>query len=567
MRKEKRMDKSKFRCIILFVLMGLGIIYVASMLIFTEAKNMYFDNEEVEEIVGFHVKSSTLDSDVVCPVALETPSGEVVTYTTVMEKEYSISNVIMVRSSFQYIKAYINDECVLSYGEEQKTFSHIMPPSAWHIIRPRKTIMPGDVLKIELICDIDPYQGYFRGAWVGTKTAMLYMIIKTSKMSLLICIPLLILGILYVVICRIFPEKISRRKLCILGLLSALTSIWILLESHVTQFVWGIMPVSYTLLFVIFSILPLLICELLFQYKMFQKSMPTKIAYGTIVCCFFIFHGLQIFGIYQYVNSVWIIHLGFLAIIIAFIIETIRRIKGKRYKDDRDMLIAGTVFAIFGLLDLINKYIFNEIIKDDVVFVQIGIFSFMLLLGYYTLRRAINEHDSSMEQEFWKQVAHTDPLTKLGNRLRFEERKREIRKSKHNLGLTVAIVDINDLKIINDEYGHEMGDVAIATVGQALIETFDQYGEGFRIGGDEFCLFLGMLSKEQAMKKTKECEAMLKDFFEEYEICLQIAKGFSEVDENGIDAAINTADAEMYKNKEINKIKRMKRESKNHPFY
>jgi diguanylate cyclase (GGDEF)-like protein len=163
-----------------------------------------------------------------------------------------------------------------------------------------------------------------------------------------------------------------------------------------------------------------------------------------------------------------------------------------------------------------------------------------------------------IEQEFWKKVAHTDALTKLGNRLRFEERKKEIKKSNHKLGLSVLMIDINDLKIINDKYGHKMGDTAIATVGHAILDIFAEYGECYRIGGDEFCLFLEMLNKEQAMEKAEECEFKLKEFSDEHKISLHIAKGFSEIKNIGIDAAINIADTNMYKNKEFNKIKRKK---------
>ena len=559
MGKIIRNNKKKIHRFIVFFILGLGLIYMGSMLVFTEAKDMNFDNEEIEQILDFHAESISSEQDVVCPIIIETPPGEMITYTTVFKKEYPISNAIMLRSSFQCVKAYINGDCVLDYGSEQKTFNKLIPASAWHVIRPNTTIMPGDILKVEITCSSEIYQGLFRGVYIGPKTALLYSIIKNARMSLIVSIPLFILGFLYIVISGIFPEKLSRRKLCIIGSISAISSIWILLESQIIQLIWGILPVSYTLLFVLFSILPLLLCELLLQYQMFQKSLAIKIAFYIIVFCIILFHGLQILKGYQYINSVWIIHCAFLAEIIAFVIEGIRRIKGPRYKDDKDILIAGAVFTAFGLIDVINKYVFNEIM-DDVVFVKVGVFAFMLLLGYYTLKRAVNDHEISMEQEFWKHVAHTDALTKLGNRLRFEERKKEIRKSNNNLPLTILMIDINGLKFINDEYGHEMGDVAIATVGQVILDTFDEYGEGFRIGGDEFCLFLSLLNKEQTIKKAQECEAKLNEFSNEYEVLLHIAMGVCEMKDIGIDAALNVADAEMYKNKERNKIKRKKME-------
>lgn len=557
MTKKLRVDESKTRHIVAIILGITGIIYFIAMLSFTEAKDMHFDNEELDQILNFHAKSSTVDEDVVCPTLLETPLGEKVTYTTVIEKDYTNSNVIMFRSSFQYVKAYVNDKQVLDYGYEQSTFNNVVPSSAWQIIRLDNPLEIGDEICIELTCDSDPFQGLFRGIYVGTKASMFYHILSNASMSLLVAVPLFILGILYIVISGVFPEKISKRKLRLIGILSSMMSIWILLESQLIQLVWGNLPASYTGLFIIFSFLPLLICELLFNFKMFEESLLMRIAYVISVICMILFHAFQIFGVSQYNETPIIIHTAFFAIIVALIFEAIRRINGKKYKDDRDIIIAGSVFALFGLCDIINIYIFNEIMKD-VVFTQVGIFAFMLLLGYYTLRRAITDHETTMEQEFWKQVAHTDALTKLGNRLYFEERKKEIRKAKYTEDLQVLIIDINDLKLINDEFGHEMGDVAIATVGQVILEAFDDCGDGFRIGGDEFCIFVEDLSRDFILKKLEACEEALDEFTEEYEVSLHISYGIAEIASDGVDTAISIADAAMYRNKEYGKMLRKK---------
>lgn len=561
MNRKFRVDESRVRFIIGIVLAVLGITYFVGMMIFTQAKDMHFNNEKMDTILNFHAKSSTIDEDVICPVLLETPLGEEIVYTTIIDQEYPDADAIMFRSSFQYVQVYINETNVLDYGREQKTFNHAIPASAWQIIRLDKPLEQGDKLRIELVCETDPYQGLFRGIYVGTKSSMLYYIINNAAMSLIVAIPLFILGILYMFIAGVFPERVSKRKLRLIGVLSAVMSIWILLESQLIQLVWGILPVSYTVLFIIFSVIPLIICELFFNFKMFEHSIVLRIAYIISLICSLLFHVFQITGITQYNEVPIIIHTAIFAIFVALVYEMIRRVHGKKYKDDRDILIAGAVFAVFALGDIINIYVFDEIM-EDVVFTQVGIFAFMLLLGYYTLRRAIYDHETTMEQEFWKQVAHTDALTKLGNRLYFEERKKEIRKAKEVFDLHVLMIDINDLKLINDDYGHEMGDVAIATVGQVLLDAFDDCGDGFRIGGDEFCIFVDDLNRDQILKKVEICEEALDEFSEEYEISLHMSFGVAEIGKDGVDNAISIADAAMYRNKEYGKMLRKKLQEK-----
>ncbi len=555
MRKEKRRSADRLQGYLVNILMVLGFAYVVATAIFTNAENLNFNNEEPEYLTRFHATSSTFDEDVICPVNLDSVVGEPVTFTYIFDRSYTISNVIMVRSSFAEMTGYLNGKEVFHYGENIKTINKLVPPSAWHIVRLSEPISPGDELTFVLDCSVEPYQGYFRGAYIGTKSSMLYMIIQNARMAFIVSFPLFVLGLLYIVIRGIFPEKTSRKKLFVIGFLSAISAIWILLEAQVIQLAWGLLPVSHTMIFVIFSLLPILIGYLLLQYEMFQHTKLTNIAFYYSIVTFFIFHFLQIAFGYQYVNSVWIIHTAFAMDVITLVYVLVRRFKGKHYKDDMDIIVSGLVFAGFGGLDVINKYVFNEL-ADDVKFVQIGLFGFMLLLGFYTLKRSISEHDLELEQNFWKQVAHTDPLTKLGNRLQFEEERKELRKIKYHAGLTVVIIDINNLKRINDEYGHEMGDVAIATIGRAIHEVFHEYGNCYRIGGDEFCLLLDRINLTLLEEKFLQLDSLLNQNSKDYDVRLSVSCGYSNVSKSGVDAAISLADIEMYKNKTRFKEKR-----------
>ena len=50
------------------------------------------------------------------------------------------------------------------------------------------------------------------------------------------------------------------------------------------------------------------------------------------------------------------------------------------------------------------------------------------------------------------------------------------------------MIDINDFKLINDEFGHEAGDKILKRVGDCLLSLARDQDLVFRIGGDEFCL-------------------------------------------------------------------------------
>ena len=92
-------------------------------------------------------------------------------------------------------------------------------------------------------------------------------------------------------------------------------------------------------------------------------------------------------------------------------------------------------------------------------------------------------------------AAVTDPLTGVGNRRRFDERlNEEVPPRKRGSPVSVCLLDVDDLKNINDSYGHPIGDLVLAAVGARLASS----GEAFRLGGDEFALLLPDVDPEQA---------------------------------------------------------------------
>lgn len=92
-------------------------------------------------------------------------------------------------------------------------------------------------------------------------------------------------------------------------------------------------------------------------------------------------------------------------------------------------------------------------------------------------------------------AAVTDPVTGLGNRRRFDERLNdEVPPSESGSPVSVCLLDVDGLKLINDHYGHPIGDLVLAAVGARLASS----GEAFRLGGDEFALLLPGVEPEQA---------------------------------------------------------------------
>ncbi|MEX2253770.1 MAG: GGDEF domain-containing protein [Thermoleophilaceae bacterium] len=123
-----------------------------------------------------------------------------------------------------------------------------------------------------------------------------------------------------------------------------------------------------------------------------------------------------------------------------------------------------------------------------------------LMLGELNarVRRASLEREELLAEV--QAMAHVDELTGLPNRrawqLRFDEELK--RASRSDWLVTVAVLDLDHFKELNDEQGHQAGDRLLAEVADAWAGTLRETDFLARIGGDEFALLLPDCSAEEA---------------------------------------------------------------------
>ncbi|MDQ2858348.1 MAG: bifunctional diguanylate cyclase/phosphodiesterase [Candidatus Eremiobacteraeota bacterium] len=101
-------------------------------------------------------------------------------------------------------------------------------------------------------------------------------------------------------------------------------------------------------------------------------------------------------------------------------------------------------------------------------------------------------------------AALTDHLTKLGNHRAYQEDlHREISRAKrHGHDLTLALIDVDDLKLLNDQGGHLHGDRVLGALG-SLLGSLRHEDRAYRIGGDEFSVLFPQTSNADA-RETME---------------------------------------------------------------
>lgn len=165
------------------------------------------------------------------------------------------------------------------------------------------------------------------------------------------------------------------------------------------------------------------------------------------------------------------------------------------------MMIISTVLQLF--FPLLPAYSIGVCLALTVLH------TFVVLREKANFRQAIAENESkvkeqSAEIDVAKELAYTDPLTGVKNKHAYVELENQIdidiREGKIE-DFSVLIFDLNNLKQINDLYGHEVGDQYIIKSVQAIKEHFPNE-EIYRYGGDEFVI---VINNKEHYEKRFEC--------------------------------------------------------------
>lgn len=112
-------------------------------------------------------------------------------------------------------------------------------------------------------------------------------------------------------------------------------------------------------------------------------------------------------------------------------------------------------------------------------------------------------------EESLRIMGYQDALTGLYNRRYYEEALKEL-DIEYNLPLTIAMGDINGLKLINDAFGHNAGDELLISAANVIQETSRDTDLAARIGGDEFVLVMPKTSELEAEKVISDIHGKLK---------------------------------------------------------
>lgn len=455
------------------------------------------------------------------------------------------------------VKIYIDDEQIYEYGYNRVLKNKTVGSGFQFINFPKQ--YEGKQIKIELYVSenhaftkFDSIQIY---EWENAYRALM----TENRLPMFLGSFLVIFGLSTVMI-TMFAVVFSRKyvRLFCISAFSVCVGLWTLCYYNVVLVysipLYSVSLIEYMALYL--SPLPLII----YMYENVKKLknkilkavywmlLAIQIIFDVVILTLHTLDMLHCAAVLKYMQVIIICHLVYFTVVLLMNLKSSHLI-------NRLYLVG--MLIIIGCIgyDMISYYCnryfgCSYLTLKGVSAIGVMIFIFILIVTFY-----MNLTEKLMretERTFLIKSAYTDDLTQLYNRRYCAEYMKKINDN-NDFDYTVISFDLNNLKTMNDTYGHAKGDILIRSAAEVIADTFEQHGIVGRMGGDEFIAILPTSHKKEVERLIDEFSANIsKKNQQENDLNLSISYGYAlscELQEKNIEKLYQMADDRMYENK------------------
>lgn len=565
-----RKYKSRCKTIITTYLLGLlGMLLIIGMVIIDREER----SETIREITYKNVTADwTLDREGLEAADvkklgeyMDEEKGILSLYYQLPEMNADIS--LVYRSKDVYTRVLVGEDVIYETEVYDSKYYNKSPGNLWNVLTVNSKYS-GACLELQIIMVYDTDALTVDSMLLGDKADIILGLFADNMYGIVVSLLMILLGVGLIVVDLLPSYGRAKKNHSILwiGLFALITGGWSLLETNVIQFCVKDMRILQLInnMFMVVDSMPLLL-YLNSEYKVFENRILRILAYintGYILLCVFI-----------QLEGTWDLHhmlLGGILIMVAIDIVTyiwVTKMLIKLKKENKPifqcaMQITGLCSLwFFGVFEAVRSLNVDRMDRSGLI--RVGMLIMCLCFAISSQVETYKIVEQGLKYDLVTKLAYSDGLTGLGNRTAYLEQLDEYVNPESNIkSLGIIYLDVNNLKTVNDNQGHEMGDNLIQIASHIISDSFGHYGKAYRIGGDEFCVFITGINIEEKYKKgllvfnELITEANLAKW---YPYPIQIAHGFSicqEFTRDKIDEAIAIADSEMYHNKQEIKNKK-----------
>lgn len=221
------------------------------------------------------------------------------------------------------------------------------------------------------------------------------------------------------------------------------------------------------------------------------------------------------------------------------------------------------IYFFFPLHNLLHTYGYVAVNYMDVHSCEKTFHSWIAILGNAIEGIRLRHMSNSLLDELNNLYVH-DALTGLMNRRGFEYGSKELYEKSLREGKTMVVIsiDMDNLKIVNDQYGHAQGDVALREIAEAMEHAAGEGDVCSRSGGDEFAVFGIGYDKAKVKRFLEKFQQHLDDFNEKSGLpyLVMASYGYYIIPEDhsvSLENAMVQSDQHLYDTKREKKAKKL----------
>ncbi len=379
------------------------------------------------------------------------------------------------------------------------------------------------------------------------------ILIKDELISIGISLFLIFVFVISLILSIFFTKKETNRSITLnIGLLSLLFSMYSFACYHsVLYFFSKYRFIIYYIEYISLLLIPLPVINLIRNYSDEKYNILLFILKNIILsnCLIQIFLTsnkiIEFKDLLQFSN-ILIISSCLISLILLFISKS-------KIKERRSILFSLVPVLIILIIGIGAYNILGLFEISSLVLLLAMMFILIQMTSLISTYAKVMQENEKTEK--YKALVSYDTLTLMGSRHSFEEHINNLKNSPKDT--TFISADLNNLKLINDNLGHNYGDVAIIEVGRFLQENFKD-SKIYRIGGDEYVVIFEGTIEQSYIDLVREKKIYIKDISEKVDVTVSI--GYfnfyvNNMENYSIDDALRFSDIHMYENKRIFKEK------------
>lgn len=473
-------------------------------------------------------------------------------YTCTIPKNTDSGLVLSIKGFYSSISVFLNGENIYSYKDTYREKG-----GGWKWVDLPDTAA-GQVLTVDVYNYNTDYVPVLDGKlYLGEKNAVFISILKENVYELFWGCITILAGVVICFSSLVLRKRVVatvRKGIDYLGIFMLLAGIWIITDSCVLQFVTKRAALVYLVSFICFMLMPYFLLMFIEKMMFYEKRGIALLCHlhliNMAICLFLnLFH---LSPLYRTLPTVHILIVISAVVILKNAVAEIRRYENKEIKKISIGLIILGVFCGIAL-----AFFYYNQSSLYVVFYGVGIFIFMMCLIGASVDRLHYYLLASASAKKYQEIAYMDIMTHMGNRMAFlkqQETGNDWEKG------SCMVLDINDLKLTNDQYGHQEGDRLIVDAADCIQSAFASLGKCYRIGGDEFAVILATTSEEEILSGIEKLKLRVKQKSIGRIVPVKIAYGYAvrRPETESFQDLFNEADANMYARKQ--KMKKMEKQ-------